>query len=229
MKEPIEHVKELITQDGSITLYNENYQEYYHSKSGAIEEVLEKYVKPCRIHDIAKRGHIRVLDIGFGLGYNAIATIDEALSSNPNSEIEVVSLEKNDSVFDDIKSLTPKLKHYPIIKKLEYDPKTKSYLYEEKNIFLRIKMGDARDTIKKIDKKFDAVFLAPFSMAKNPELWTIEFLQDVAKTMTDEAILATFSYAKKVRDNLKEAGFFVYDGPVVGRRSPCTLAKLKAQ
>ena len=43
--------------------------------------------------------------------------------------------------------------------------------------------------------------------------------------MKKDAILATYSYARKVRENLNEAGLVVYDGPIVGRRSPCTLAR----
>jgi tRNA U34 5-methylaminomethyl-2-thiouridine-forming methyltransferase MnmC len=221
-------MKEFTTQDGSITLHNEKYDEYYHSKSGAIEEAFEKYIKPCRISELAKKGSLRILDIGFGLGYNAIATIDKAIESNPACEIEVISLEKDDNIIKEIQKLNPCLKNYFIVKKLEYDPLTKSYLFEDKNIFFRIKMGDARDTIKSSEEKFDAVFLAPFSPAKNPELWTEDFLKEVCKRMKIEAILATFSYARQVRENLKKAGFFVFDGPVVGRRSPYTLAKIKS-
>jgi tRNA U34 5-methylaminomethyl-2-thiouridine-forming methyltransferase MnmC len=220
-------MREFTTQDGSVTLHSEKYDEYYHSKSGAIEESFEKYAKPCGISELAKKGPLRILDIGFGLGYNAIAAIDLAVESNPGCEIEVISLEKDESIIKEIQNLNPCLKNYFIIKKLEYDPKTKSYLYEDKNIFLRIKIGDARDTIKSLDKKFDAVFLAPFSPIKNPELWTEDFMKEVLKKMKKDAILSTFSYARQVRENLKKAGFVVFDGPIIGRRSPCTLAKIK--
>lgn len=212
-------MKEYITEDGSITLYNPEYEEYYHSKSGALEESFEKFVKPCKIKELAKKGHIKILDIGFGLGYNAIAAIDSA-----EGEIEIISLEKN--FLSDLPKLKPKLKHYWIIEKLEFDPITKSYLYEDKNIHLRIKIGDAIETIKTIKDKFDAVFLDPFSPSKNPELWTVEFFKEIKQRMKQGAILATYSYAKTVRKNLTKAGFIVKDGPIIGRRSPSTLATL---
>ena len=216
----------LKTMDGSETLYNEEYKEYYHSKSGAVEESVEKYVKPCNIKELAEKGHVCILDIGFGLGYNAIAAVDTALKSNKNSEIEIISLEKNLRL-EDLKNIKNSFKHYKIIEKLEFDPITKSYIYEDKNIFLKIKIGDASLEIKKLKKKFDAVFHDPFSPSKNPELWTADFFKDVFSLMKQDAVLATYSYARKVRDNLREAGFEVYDGPVVGRRSPCTLARAK--
>ncbi len=210
-------MKEYITEDGSLTLFNPEYEEYYHSKSGALEEAFEKFVKPCKIKELAKKCHVKILDIGFGLGYNAIAAIDTV-----EGEIEVISLEK-DLLFD-LSKLKPKLKHYWIIEKLEFDPITNSYLYEDKKIHLRIKIGDATQIIKTINDKFDAVFLDPFSPGKNPELWTVEFFKDIKQSMKPDAILATYSYAKTVRNNLTKAGFIVKDGPVVGRRSPSTIA-----
>ena len=221
-------MKEYITEDGSITLYNPEYEEYYHSKSGALEESFEKFVKPCEIKELAKKGHIKILDIGFGLGYNAIAAIDTALKANNNCEIEIISLENDKSVLLKLKSLKPKLKHYGIIEKLEYDPITKSYLYEDKKIHLRIKIGDATQIIKTINDKFDAVFLDPFSPAKNPELWTVEFFKDIKQRMKQGTILATYSYAKTIRNNLAKAGFTVKDGPIIGRRSPSTIAVIKS-
>jgi tRNA U34 5-methylaminomethyl-2-thiouridine-forming methyltransferase MnmC len=216
----------LTTADSSETLYSEIYGEFYHSKSGAIEEAVEKYVKPCRIHQLANKRKICILDIGFGLGYNAIAAIDAALKANPSCEIVIISLEKN-FILEKLKHLKPNLKYYWIIQKLEYDPVNNNYYYEDKNIFLKIKIGDAAQTIKKIKEQFDAVFLDPFSPDRNPELWTIEFFSDIATHMKKEAVLATYSYARKIREDLKAAGFNVYDGPTIGRRSPCTLAKLK--
>ena len=216
-------MRKIITGDGSETVYNEDYDEYYHSKSGALEEAFEKYVKPCRIKELAKKGYVRVLDIGFGLGYNAIAAIDAALEEG--GEIEVFSFEKDPKFPEKTESLNPELENYYIIRKLEYDPITKTYSYEAKNVLLRIKIGDAAQRIRELNLKFDAVFLDPFSPAKNPELWTSEFFSDIAKRMKKGAVLATYSYAKKIRENLKKSGFHVYDGPVVGRRSPCTLAE----
>jgi tRNA U34 5-methylaminomethyl-2-thiouridine-forming methyltransferase MnmC len=37
-------------------------------------------------------------------------------------------------------------------------------------------------------------------------------------------MVATYSYARIVREGFAKAGFTVKDGPIVGRRSPSTLA-----
>ncbi len=220
-------MKQIITKDNSVTLHNREYDETYHSVTGAMEETFEKFIKPCKIKELAEKGKLRILDICFGLGYNAIAAIDTALESNPNCEIEIVSLEQ-DLKLDELKKLNPKLKHYSIIKKLELDPINNQYIYEDKNIHLIIKLGDAVETIRKVTGKFDAVFLDPFSPKKNSELWTYSFFSEIANRMKKQGILATYSCARMVRDNLVKAGFTVKDGPKVGRRGPSTIATLSS-
>ena len=42
--------------------------------------------------------------------------------------------------------------------------------------------------------------------------------------MKQNTKLSTYSCAKFVRNNLKEAGFAVKDGPIIGRSSPGTIA-----
>jgi tRNA U34 5-methylaminomethyl-2-thiouridine-forming methyltransferase MnmC len=207
-------------------IFNEEYQEHYKSTTGAVEEAMEKFVKPCLIPEIARKGKICILDIGFGLGYNAIAAIDAALSANTNCEIKIVSLEKN-LILDRLMTLKPGLKNYGIIKKLEYDPITKSYLYEDKNIYMQIRIGLAQELVKKIRDRFDTCFLDPFSPRKNPELWNEEFISGISRLMKPDARLATYSCARAVRDNLKNAGFIVADGPKIGRRGPSTVATFK--
>ena len=219
-------MEKVTTKDGSVTFYSKEYDENYHSISGAVEESVKKYIKPCQIENLAKKGKLSILDIGFGLGYNAITAIDYAEAANPNAEIKIVSFEKDKLLVEELKTLDTELKHYDIIKKLEFDPLTSSYRYEVKNIFLEIRIGNAEERIKKLIGKFDAVFLDPFSPKKNPELWTEDFFSEIKKRLNKDAILATYSCARVVRDNLKAAGFTVKDGPVVGRRAPSTLAFL---
>ncbi|MCM2325486.1 MAG: MnmC family methyltransferase [Candidatus Woesearchaeota archaeon] len=215
-------MEKIRTKDGSYTFKNEEYDETYHSFTGAIEETYEKFIKP--IDGLFKRKKIRILDIGFGLGYNAVAAVDKSMENG--CEIEIISLEKN-LVLDSLKELEPPLKHYHILRKLELDPITGSYFYEDKDIHLQIKVGDAVKTIKTITKKFDACFLDAFSPKKNPEMWTESFISDIASLMSDGSVLLTYSCARVVRDSLRSAGFEVHDGPKVGRRGPSTIAIFK--
>lgn len=216
----IKHIK---TKDNSYTFHNSEYDETYHSTSGAIEEAFEKFVNPCKIADLAKNNTINILDICFGLGYNSAAAIEKIKAVNPNCKISIIGLENDKYLFNHIQSLNSNLKYYNLIKKLK-----DTFEINEDNINIKILIGDARKTIKEIESKinikFDAVFLDPFSPKKCPELWTKEFFKNIKKLMKPNSILATYSCARIVRDNLKSAGFIVKDGPIVGRRSPSTIA-----
>ncbi|MFH1506572.1 MAG: MnmC family methyltransferase [archaeon] len=195
-------MKKIITDDGTITFYNKQAQETYHSTSGALEEAQKKFAEPCKV----KEGDL-VLDICFGLGYNAAAALSRKAS--------VVALENDETLKEVIKNLELPLESYVIVKKV---------VAGEEDARLKIFWGDARKTIKALSQKFDACFLDPFSPKKQPELWTLDFFKDIRKVLKPGAVLATYSCARVVRDNLKKAGFQVKDGPVVGRKSPGTIA-----
>ena len=204
-------MKRLITKDGSITLYSEKYNESFHTMSGALQESFEKFVKPCNLKNGAK-----ILEVGFGLGYNCLA----AIYSFKN--LKIIALEKDKEVLEEIQYLEVPdhlEKHFEIIKKA-----AKNLYYKDDSVDIKIVLGDAVETVKTLNERFNAVFLDAFSPPKNPELWTLEFFKDIKILMKKNAILATYSCARLVRDNLNKAGFLVRDGPVVGRRGPSTLA-----
>jgi len=213
-------MKQIITNDKSITFFSETFAETYHSKSGAVEEAIKKFAEPCKIKELAKTGDIRILDICFGLGYNSAAALDIALKENRACKIEIIGLENDIEILNKILSLNPNFANYDLIKGLVND----KFELNKENLQMKILMGDATKTIKEINQKFNVVFLDPFSPPKSPNLWTEEFFKDIKKLMETGAILATYSCARKVRDNLKQAGFIVKDGPCVGRRSPGTIA-----
>jgi len=212
----VKRLKQKITEDNSITLFSEKYQEHYHSTKGAVEESFEKFVKPCKIAELAKKGKIKILDVCFGVGYNSAAAIDVALEANPECIIEIVGLENDPKILDEIKNLNPAFKHYDIIKGKSNE-----------RIKLKILLGDARERIKELNEKFDAIFFDPFSPKVCPELWTKEFFKEIKRLMNPGAILTTYSCARIVRDNMKAVGLTVEDGPVLGRRGPATIATLK--
>lgn len=213
-------MKQIITSDGSVTFHNEQFDEAYHSKSGAKEEAVKKFVEPCRIAELAKSGKMRILDICFGIGYNTAAAIDCALAANPDCIIEVIGLENDEKILNEILMLNDSFICYPIIKKTVKH----KYQYFKNNVSIKIIIGDAIQSIKTINGEFDAVFLDPFSPKKCPEFWTKMFFEDIHKVMKKNSRLATYSCARVVRDNLRNAGFQIQDGPKIWRRGPSTIA-----
>ena len=110
-----------MTGDGSPTLWNDKYEEHYHSVSGAIEEAFKKFAEPCRIKELSRLGKIRILDVCFGIGYNSAAAIEIAMQENNACEIEIVGIEKDPGIMREIQKLTPALKFYNVIKLLVHE------------------------------------------------------------------------------------------------------------
>ncbi|MBL7055739.1 hypothetical protein ISS07_02390 [Candidatus Woesearchaeota archaeon] len=208
-------MKQVLTKDNSLTFHNEEYDETYHSTSGALEESFEKFVKPSKLKD-----GMKVLDVCFGLGYNSLATISSA-------NVSITALENDKTILEKIKQITipqdSKYNHlernYEKIKKA-----AEKREYSDEKIKIKIIVDDARKSIKNIKEKFDVCFLDPFSTKKCPELWTEEFFKNIRKVMKKDAVLTTYSCATQVRKNLEKANFKVEDGPCIGRRSPSTIA-----
>lgn len=86
----------VITEDGSISLYNTTINDIYHSKVGAYTEALNKFVIPSGILEralVSKK--FRILDICYGMGYNSKSAITEVLKITPYCTFEVDIIEND--------------------------------------------------------------------------------------------------------------------------------------
>lgn len=85
-----------LTKDGSYTLIAKDYGEPYHSlTAGAIGECIEKFLKPSGLLERVEGSKIiRVVDVGFGLGYNVAVMLKYLRDVKKDVYIEVLSFEK---------------------------------------------------------------------------------------------------------------------------------------
>jgi len=213
-------LKKIITADNTETFMNEEVGESYHSQTGAVEEAFKKYAVPCNIKELAKTGKLKILDVCFGLGYNSAMAISIALEENPNCEIEIIGLEYDLNIINKIPEINPPIPFFQHYKKL-----VNELNFKEGNVSVKVILGDARETVKDLAaENFDAVFFDPFSPKTAPDMWQVPFFKEMYRVMKKSAILATYSCARMVRENMSEAGLFYDDGPIVGRRGPGTIA-----
>ncbi len=205
-------MEEIKTRDGSVTFHNADYDEAYHSRTvGAIEEAMEKYVKPAKIND-----NMAVLDFCFGLGYNSLAALYAA------DKLRIVALEHDRKILAKIKAMEVPERFkdkYELIRSA-----AEGHYYHDRDYTIKLFLGDAKVSLIMIKEKFDAVFFDPFSPKKCPELWTEEVFRAVYKLMKKGARLTTYSCATHVRENMRKAGLTVKDGVIFGRKSPSTIA-----
>ena len=83
------------TEDGSYTIRHPDHGECYHSYDGAAKEARDLYIERSGFEKIVGSGarNVRVLDVGLGLAYNALTTIDAWLHLDNAVPLEMVSLE----------------------------------------------------------------------------------------------------------------------------------------
>jgi len=63
------------TQDGSHSLFSEQFGVSYHSKYGAIQETQHVFINAALQLKAVSQKEINILDIGFGTGLNAYMTL----------------------------------------------------------------------------------------------------------------------------------------------------------
>lgn len=215
--------KIILTGDGSSSLYSDEYDETMHTTDGAFSEAVVKHITPSRI--IERMGtETSVLDVGMGLGYNALALMQRFREVKKKASLSIVSLEKDFSflpLMETVEFQGPLLQPlYAVIKKAAAEGEASL-----EGITLRVIRGDARDAVLSLKgSSFDAVFQDPYSPSKNPELWTVDYFRALSSICSDTCIITTYSSAPHIRRALIEAGFSVGRGPGMGMKREGTVA-----
>jgi len=200
--------EQVLCEDGSYTLYSEAFDEPYHStKDGALHESLEKHVKPA-LGLKSDKASLRILDICFGLGYNAFATLYYIKRQNLSTRVHIIAPEFDEALVRSLANF-----EYPP----EFDTLTeiiqtvsRDLYYEDEQFKIEILLGDARESVPNILSKVDIVYQDAFSPAHNPLLWTREWFAAVRALCREDAVLTTYSTAAAVRLGLYENGFKLF-------------------
>lgn len=65
-------------------------------------------------------------------------------------------------------------------------------------------INDARKTILQLKGEYDLIFLDAFTYTKAPQLWSVEFIAELYKRISDSGLLMTYSTSAQVRNTLLE-------------------------
>ncbi len=196
------------TGDGSITFFSEDWKEHYHTKTGARLEAQQKFVVPSGLDLKLKTSNLKLLDVCFGLGNNSLAAICAA--ANAKYRLDITALEMDKRVVRAAAECFQCLETDPVnwqtvLAELYYQSS-----FSAPNASLSIHWGDARWLIQSLEQEsFDIVFHDPFSSQHCPELWTVEFFQQLYRVMKPSGVLLTYSSSLPVRGAMREAGFCI--------------------
>lgn len=214
------------TADGSHTFFSETFGEWFHSRSGAYDEARNTYVQATDlVSRFVQKRHLTILDVCYGLGYNTAAALEAVWTVDPDASLRLVGLELDEAV--PRAAIAQGLLHgWPpevqaALKELAFTHRLRTSLTAD------LLIGDARQRIQSLVEagfQADVIYLDPFSPPRCPQLWTVEFLQQVARCLHPQGILATYSCAAAVRAALQLAGLHIGSLAAPGRRWPSTLA-----
>ena len=218
-------IDNIVTGDGSRTLYCESVGEHYHStKDGAFSEALYKHVLPAWKYRIDGRKRVTVLDICFGLGYNTFVLLWYLARQKYAGHLRVISPEHDVALLSSLAAF-PYPEEFsdlaPIIRAV-----AESRNYESPDLLIEVFTVDARSWLAGLEGPVDIVFHDPFSPAHNHQLWTREYFAKLKRVGTPDLLVTTYSTATAVRMGLFENGFHVYENHPAALVRSATLASL---
>lgn len=165
------------------------------------------------------RRHFTILETGFGLGLNFIATARAWLNDPARGKhLHFVSVEKHPFLRDDLRALWARLAADANIRKLADElveqwplpaPGLHRLVFAGGDIRLTLAFGDAETVLPRLFLRADAIYLDGFAPRKNPDLWSPRIFAVLGKLAATEATVATWSASTSVRAGLAAADFEV--------------------
>ncbi|HZY82607.1 MAG TPA: tRNA (5-methylaminomethyl-2-thiouridine)(34)-methyltransferase MnmD [Cyclobacteriaceae bacterium] len=191
-------IKLIVTSDGSHSLLNEDLDETYHSRHGAVQESLHVFIRNG-LEKIPIANHpVNIFEVGFGTGLNALLALsteriinyasieayplDETIFSSLNYAPQGLLQTLHRSEWDQSIQITP---HFTL-KKIKGDLLTAS-----------------------IPSHSDIIFFDAFAPSKQPEMWGLPVLKKVCDTLMPGGIFVTYCAKGQLKRDLKSLGLEV--------------------
>ena len=212
------------TSDGSLTLSHHEHGECYHTRAGALAEAHHLYVVASGLQELWRQPEppaVSVLDVGLGLGYTAIVTLD-AWAESPNAgPMSLVSLEINGDLVPPLATgEAPWQANWPEsrkafcrqLRKIDKNNWRATLSHPSSGAIATwdIHVGDA--ATEEIPTSptlggYSHVWQDPFSPGKNPPLWQAAWFVRLRKAVLPDCQMVTYSVAVPVRAALDASGW----------------------
>ena len=164
----------------------------------------------------AGRGHWHVLETGFGLGLNFLATWHAWQQDEQRPErLFFTSIEAWPVTAEDI---VRSAQAFPALQPLARTlaaawrgllPGVHRLVFEGGRVQLTLCVGLVDKMLREVDAAADSVFLDGFSPAVNPQMWDRHTLKGIARLSRTGTRVASWCVKRQVRDDLTECGFQV--------------------
>ncbi|WP_458396447.1 bifunctional tRNA (5-methylaminomethyl-2-thiouridine)(34)-methyltransferase MnmD/FAD-dependent 5-carboxymethylaminomethyl-2-thiouridine(34) oxidoreductase MnmC [Campylobacter sp.] len=192
-------------------LYNSEFDDIYFNTYEPLAECEYAYSSAL---DGVNKSAIIVAEAGFGVGLNFFCTIAKFKSLNKKS-LHYIAVEKYPFSKDELASIYKQfgldsaiykefLDSYHIVS----NSLLRIYLLN-RTIILDLYFGDILEFLEECEFRADVWYLDGFAPSKNSQMWSEEFLSNLACYSYKDTIVRSFSCARVVRDRLSQNGFEV--------------------
>ena len=201
--------------------FNPRFGDRYRSESGGLAQAREVFLKGCGLPAAwASQPQWCVLETGFGLGLNFLATW-HAWKADPMRPrvLHFVPTEAFPASADDV---LRSARNHPELLELAQAlqgqlwgllPGVHRLSFEGGQVLLTLCIGDAEAMLREQVFEADSVYLDGFSPQRNPDIWDLHTCKAVARCCRRGTRVATWTVARSVRDALAQCGFVMEKVP----------------
>lgn len=196
-----------LTGDGSHTIAIPEMKVTYHSHHGAVGESMHVYIEAGLMPLMnAAPLSIRILEIGFGTGLNALLSLREAMSRQ--IPVHYTAIEPYPLSADEISHLN----HGQLLFMQDIFMQLHNAVWEEDviiNDFFTLRK--IKCTISELEPivAINCIYFDAFSPTFQPELWTVAVFEKMYHCLQPGGQLITYSSKSIVRRGMESAGFSV--------------------
>ena len=181
----------------------------------------------------AGRGRDRfvILETGFGLGNNFLATWSAWLTDRQRSErLVFISIEKHPLLREDLVKAHEGSTENALAAQLiaQWPPLTHNLHrleFEGGRVELLLALGEVRPWLTELVAEVDAFYLDGFALTQNPEMWDPYTLKLLSRLARSDSTLASWCSAGPVRQALRAASFEVRKKPGLPPKWHMTTAR----
>jgi tRNA 5-methylaminomethyl-2-thiouridine biosynthesis bifunctional protein len=204
----------------------------YHARIGAFAQAGHVFLAGNGLPDRwAGRARFTILETGFGLGLNFLATW-QAWRADPNrsERLAYIAVEQYPPTRADLER-AQRDAPVPALAAALRDawppavPNLHAIDLDEARVQLLLGFGDAHDLLPEIDATVDAFYLDGFAPDRNARMWSLPLLRGLGRLAAEGATAATWSRARPVREGLAAAGFVVEARPGIGGKREFSAAR----
>ncbi|MGB1449510.1 MAG: tRNA (5-methylaminomethyl-2-thiouridine)(34)-methyltransferase MnmD [Flavobacteriaceae bacterium] len=203
--------KQFQTADGSPTLYMKSFDEYYHSKHGAVQEANHVYLEMGLAYWRSlnpKAQNCHIFEMGFGTGLNAFLTAQKVqekqvhfnyttIEAFPLSNDEINEVNYAQFLGDDASSLFDKIIAAPWE---VLTPITTNYSLKKIKCLLQ--------EFQPVES-IDLLYYDAFGARSQPEVWEDSCFQPLVEKMNPGGVFVTYAAKGSVRRALQNLGLEV--------------------